>query len=803
MLKKYIPSMRAYVRAANYLSAAQIYLQNNALLSRPLDVEDIKPRLLGHWGTCPGINFIYAHTQALIKDTDAEMLFLLGPGHGFPALQANLFIEGSLGTVDGKATHDAAGVDYITRNFSWPHGFPSHSNPEAPGVILEGGELGYSLATAYGAVLDNPNLIAVTVVGDGEAETGPLSAAWHAHRLIHPGKNGAVLPILHLNGYKISGPTLFGRMRDDEIVSYFKGCGYDPIIVDESEGDVYEAMAEAMASAYVRIQERKETAARIKTGGVRVKAKDKPRVLAMHLATLPEPHVIILRTPKGWTGIAEMHGNKIEGNALSHQVVAPNVGTDDAERAMLEGWLRSYGFNELFDPESGFSKEIHSLVPKKELRMGMSKYARGGSQVTKPLALPKTETVAVDVRVPGSHAASSMVLAGEYLAEVFKLNAKRNNFRLFSPDETYSNKLDAVFNETARAFALPIEGWDKDMDPEGRVMEMLSEHTLQGLIEGYVLTGRHGVFASYEAFIQIVSSMADQYAKFLKVAREVKWRGEIPSLNYILTSSGWRQDHNGFSHQNPGFITDMLQRQGDFIHAYFPPDANSTLAVLERCLSSREGINIVSAGKTMEPQWLSRELAEKELEKGLMTWDFASDRDPHVVLVSVGDYMTKEALAAITLVRAKTKKVRMRFVNIMTLSTFGFGGTSHSITQSEFDTYFTSDKPVIVNFHGYPQVMKSVFFDFIGEGGASRFRIHGYEEHGSTTTPFDMQVRNGTDRYTLAIEVFDRMALDGVISKEHARTWANEYREHLSAHRAYIRKYGVDPEEITNWTWSV
>ncbi len=776
-----VDAIKKYVRAANFLTAAQIYLRDNVLLERPLAFDDIKPRLMGHWGTCPGINFVYAHLNRLIKTHGASILFVLGPGHGFPALQANLFLEGTLAAYYPAATHTETGIGYLAKNFSWPRGFPSHTSPGTPGAILEGGELGYALATAYGAILDNPDLIAACLVGDGEAETGPTATAWHLNKFIDPKINGAVLPILHVNGYKISGPTIFGRMSARELKSLFSGYGYEPHIV-AGTANIYERMVATLEACYASITSIQEKA---RNTSERIRA--------------PRFPMIILKTPKGWTGIKKLHGKKIEGNCLSHQVVAPQAKTDRRELRAVEAWLQSYRFAELFNRASGFIPEIAEGIPPPKLRMGENPHTFGGENTTKALLLPAAEEFSEDASVPGTIGSSSMRRAGLYLNKVFALNRASRNFRLFSPDETYSNKLDAVFETTARAFVWPLKAWDKDLAPEGRVMEMLSEHTLQGLIQGYVLTGRHGVFASYEAFIQIVSSMTDQYAKFLRIARETPWRGGVPSLNYILTSSGWRQEHNGFSHQNPGFIDNVLQKHGCFVHVYFPPDGNSTLAVLKRCLSSQNEINVIVAGKTLEPRWLTPALASQELERGLMVWDFASDPDPDMVIAAAGDYLTKEALAAMDIAWREVPALKLRFVNIMELSTLGVGNAACRLPRDDFADYFTADKPVLFNFHGYPETLKQVLFD--RQDGGRRFSVHGYLENGSTTTPFDMHVRNGTDRYHLAKEIFTTMAQRGVIGQETANALNRAYDAKLAAHLAYIATHGVDPQEIEDWRW--
>ncbi|HSX28352.1 MAG TPA: phosphoketolase family protein [Candidatus Saccharimonadales bacterium] len=768
-----------YLRAANYLTAAQIFLQDNFLLERELRPEDIKPRLLGHWGSGPGVNYAYAHLSYLAKTKDQDMMFVLGPGHAFPALQANLFLEGTLGTFYPEAAQTLEGISYICRQFSWPYGFPSHSNPGTPGVILEGGELGYSLATAYGAALDNPDLLVACLVGDGEAETGPTAGAWHLNKLVNPRTNGAVLPILHLNGYKISAPTVFGRMSNYELMALFSGYGYHPRIVDATvTDDPQAAMAEAMDWAYDLIQE----------------------IRTSQSQTAPLMPMIIMRTLKGWTGVKELAGQKIEGNCLSHQVVLTEAKTNPEQLQLLDQWLRSYNFNELFSIQNGFGELTQDIFPDDPARrIGASPHARGGSEVLKPLVLPTAEEFAEDATIPGTIGSSSMRRAGLFLSKAFELNQDTKNFRMMSPDETYSNKLDAVFTQTSRAWQWPLEEWDKDMSPDGRVMEMLSEHNLQGLAQGYTLTGRHSVFASYEAFIQVIVSMMDQYAKFLNQSLQVKWRGDIPSLNYILTSSGWRQDHNGFSHQNPGFIDDALRRQGDFVDVYFPPDGNSTLAVLEHMLGSVNHINILVAGKTLEPRWLTPAAARDALVSGITTWDFASDDDPDVVLAGVGDYPTKEAMAALDLAKKAWPDLRLRMVNISSLTSCGLGQGGTCVTQDGFNQHFTTDKPIICNFHGYPETLKAIFFNYIDS--PTRCGIHGYIESGSTTTPFDMHVRNKTSRFHLAIEIFERAAAQGRVPQADAERIMAQFQQKIDDNTAYIKIHGVDMPEIDAWQW--
>lgn len=777
--------LEKFVRATNYLSAIQIYLKHNYLLEESLQSDHIKSRLLGHWGTCPGINFVYAHCNRAIIAHDLDMMFVLGPGHGFPAVQANLFLEGTLSKYYETVPHNTAGIAHMAKTFSWPYGFPSHSNPEAPGVILEGGELGYSLATSYGAILDNPNLIVTCLVGDGEAETGPTATAWHLNKLIDPATNGAVLPILHLNGYKISGPTFFGRMSDEELTQLFRGYGYEPYIVDAyTEEDVHGRMMSVMDEAVEAIRFTQHCA-REKT-----------------LHENPRWPMIILRTPKGWNSIDYIKGERVEDNCLSHQVIAGNAKKDEEELAQLEAWLRSYNFNELFDGEK-FDDDIQSLIPREGRKMGDNPHAFGGAPHYKELVFPNIDDYAnnatCNLNDPICGTESGMEKIGAYLRDIMRFNEGNRNVRLMSPDETYSNKLGAVFEYTNRSFVWPHREWDKNLAWDGRVFEMLSEHSLQGLLQGYVLTGRHGLFVSYEAFVQIVASMTDQYAKFLKIARDVKWRGTIASLNYILTSTGWRQEHNGFSHQNPGFIDGILQRQGCFTNVYFPADANSALVAFQKMMASTKEINVLVCEKRPLPVWRTMNEAKKDIDEGVSIWDFASDENPDVVFAAAGDYPTLEALAAMSIVRKYVPKARLRFVNISSLSALGIGPSNCRVLRHDFDYYFTNDQPVIINFHGYPQTIKQVLFDYAKN--PARFSIHGYEETGSTTTPFDMMVRNHVDRFNLAMQAITFAASVGVLKEKEAESINVELQRQLDAHHAYVVEYGDDPEEITNWTW--
>jgi xylulose-5-phosphate/fructose-6-phosphate phosphoketolase len=785
-MNREIEKLKKFVRATNYLSVSQIYLKNNYLLNSPLSFGDIKPRLLGHWGTCPGINFVYANLNNLAIKKHANFIFLLGPGHGFPALQSNLFLEGTLEKYYSEAGRDEKGIAYISRNFSWPYGFPSHSSPVTPGVILEGGELGYSLSTSFGAVLDNPDLIAATLVGDGEAETGPTATAWHLSKLLNPAGDGAVLPILHLNGYKISGPTIMGRMADKDLKKLFYGYGYLPIIVKGHDDRVYKQMIDALDFCYREIR---AIQAQARAG------KKNPK-------KFPRYPMIIMRTPKGWTGIKTLKHEKMEGNCLSHQVVGKDAKTDQEELFALEAWLKSYKFHELYSPKKGWHKDIASLIPSEDLLMGNNPITFGLKNKNRDLILPDISKLMSVYVVPGAtgNLVSSMRKIGTYFNQIFQLNSLSKNFRIMSPDETYSNRLDEVFQTVGRVWSGKLEKWDKDFKTDGRLMEMLSEHSLQGLLQGYVLTGRFGVFVSYEAFVQIVSSMADQYAKFLKIAREVAWRGDLPSFNYILTSTGWRQEHNGFSHQNPGFMDSLLQKHNNFVSVFFPADANSAVAVMDRCLKGRNEINIIVAEKTPEVLWLTPEETSEEMKKGLMIWKFASDENPDIVLSAAGQYLTSETLAAIDLIRKEVPQAKIRFVNILELSANTLGSSTTKMSQAEFESYFTADKPVIINFHGYPETLKQSMFDYQNKLG--RIMIHGYLERGSTTTPFDLHLRNNNSRYNLALEAFERLATAGVLSHEDAKKLKDKYHIKIAEAIAFAKENGYDLPEITEWKWS-
>lgn len=759
-----------YIRAANYISAIQIYLKSNFLLERELSFDDIKPRLLGHWGTCPGINFVYGHLQYFIKQNKIQAIFVNGPGHGAPAIQANLFLEGTLEKFYPKAKHNYEGLAYLAKNFSWPYGFPSHSWPGTPGVILEGGELGYSLATSFGAVLDNPDLLAVCLVGDGEAETGALAASWHLNKFMDPTYNGAVLPILHLNGYKISGPTIFGRMSFLELKYLFQGYGYYPLFVELIEGeDIHAKMQEALNLAYERIFD----------------IQNKYRKQHVHNLS-PNWPLIILKTPKGWGGIKFIKNKKIEGNYLSHQVVAKNANSDFEELSALSDWLRSYNFNELFDPKNGFVEDILEIIPSNDYKMGLSKFINFSKK--KELIIPDSSLFAEYDGVPGITESSSMRRLGEFLNALIKENKLSRSIRIFSPDETYSNKIDKIFSSTKRCFVWPIDEYDEDFGTDGAVIEMLSEQALFGLLQGYTLTGRLGFFVSYEAFVQIISSMVDQYLKFIKISRGIPWRPEYYSVNIILTSSGWRQDHNGFSHQNPGFLSSLIEKNDPNVKVFFPFDANTTLATLEHSLKYlNNGINVIVAGKTREPVWLSIHQAKYLVQNGLGILDFLNDEDPDIIFCGIGDYVSKEAIAAIKLLKSDFPNLKVRFVTVIEL---------FSLKKISFNDFFTEDKFVIFTFHGYPDTLKKILFDL---GDVRRFTVLGYVENGSTTTPYDMHVRNGTSRWHIYLIAIKILYKQKKIDRDLYLKLKKKYQIKFKLHKKYIKVFGVDLPEITNF----
>jgi len=767
----------AYLRAANYLAATQVYLRDNCLLEEPLRPEHIKPRLLGHWGTCPGINLVYGALNKLILDHGTEMLLVTGPGHGAAANLANLWLEGSLEEIDPKLGRDRAGLFALVHGFSWPGGFPSHLGPMVPGVIHEGGELGYALGTAIGAALDNPDLIVGCIVGDGEAETGPTATAWHSTKYLDPVGSGAVLPFLHLNGYKIASPTVFATMSDEELRQLFSGYGWRPRIVGGPDHE--EQLSSAVSAAHDQIRA-------IQSAARSGRRQERP----------PWP-MIILRTPKGMTGIAEVDGVPITGTSRTHQVPVKDAATNPGHLAALEAWLRSYSPAELFDDQGRPVAEVLSACPSGERRMGMSVHANGGRRL--PLDLPQIDSSAIELSAPGAVKASALAATGDYISGVIENDRDTNQFRIVCPDELVSNRLGAVLDVTARAYEWPVGPAEEKLGPEGRVMEMLSEHNCQAWLQGYLLTGRHGVFPCYEAFISIVDGMVNQYAKFLKAAGEVPWREPVASLNYILTSDGWRQEHNGYSHQGPGFINAMLNKKSSAVRVYLPPDANTMLVTMEHCLKSTDYINLVVAAKQELPQWLTLEEALEHCRAGASTWEWAGSsaaQEPEIVLACAGTIPTIETLAAAELLRDDVPDLRVRVVNVTDLLVLAAPEFHpHGLAPPEFEALFGSDLPVVFDFHGYPSAVHQLLHH---RPDPERFHIKGYIEEGTTTTPFDLLVSNGVSRYQLAIEALRRA--EGWSSR--AGELIDDYQRRLAMHREYIVEHGLDPPEIADWSWS-
>ncbi|MBB2698285.1 UNVERIFIED_ORG: xylulose-5-phosphate/fructose-6-phosphate phosphoketolase [Rhizobium esperanzae] len=771
-----------YWRAANYLSVGQIYLLANPLLREPLKPEHIKPRLLGHWGTTPGLNFIYAHLNRLIRGRDLDVIYICGPGHGGPGMVANTYLEGSYSEIYPDISEDAEGMRKLFRQFSFPGGIPSHAAPETPGSIHEGGELGYALVHAYGAAFDNPDLIVACVIGDGEAETGPLAASWHSNKFLNPARDGAVLPILHLNGYKIANPTILGRAADDDLRRLFEGCGYEPFFVDGHEPhDMHQQMAATMDRIFDRIRDIQRQA---RNG----KAAD----------GCPRWPMIVLRSPKGWTGPKEVDGKKVEGFWRAHQVPVSNCREDDGHRKILEDWMRGYDPKDLFDTGGRLKPELRALAPAGKRRMGANPHANGGL-LRRELAVPDLRDYAVDIGRRGSVVAQSTQILGHYLRDTMKLNAEAANFRIFGPDETESNRLGSVFEVTDRVWMEDIEPYDIHLSRDGRVVEVLSEHLCQGWLEGYLLTGRHGLFSCYEAFIHIIDSMFNQHAKWLKVTGELEWRKPISSLNYLLTSHVWRQDHNGFSHQDPGFIDLVANKKADIVRIYLPPDANTLLWVGDHCLRTYDRINVIVAGKQPEPQWLSMDEAVKHCEAGIGIWHWASNEEdavaPDLVMACAGDVPTMETLAAVDLLRKAMPALKIRTVNVVDLLALQSRDQHpHGLTDEAFDAIFTSDKPVIFAYHGYPYLIHRLTYKRTNH---ENIHVRGFIEEGTTTTPFDMTVLNELDRYHLAIEAIERVP--GL--KEKAADALAAFHDKLAEHHAYVREYGEDMPEIRNWTW--
>ena len=769
--------MDAYWRAANYLSVGQIYLMDNPLLREPLKLEHVKPRLLGHWGTTPGLNFIYAHLNRVILQHDLNMIFVTGPGHGGPGVLANTYLEGAYSEIYPNVAQNTEGMRRLFRQFSFPGGIPSHTAPETPGSIHEGGELGYCLLHAFGAVFDNPDLFACCVVGDGEAETGPCATSWHSNKFLNPVRDGAVLPILHLNGYKIANPTVLARLPHEELESLFNGYGYDVHWVEGSEpGPLHQTMAATLDSVFARIRE------------IQSKAR------AARFSSRPRWPMIVLRTPKGWTGPKEVDGLPVEGTFRSHQVPLAELASKPERLHMLEGWMRSYKPEELFDPDGKLISELADLAPKGVRRMGANPVANGGA-LLKDLSLPDFRAYALPMSKPGTAYAESARVLGQFLRDVVKHNP--SNFRVMGPDETESNRLGAIFEVTNRVSTAQILPTDEHVSPDGRVMEVLSEHMCQGWLEGYLLTGRHGFFSCYEAFIHIVDSMFNQHAKWLKVSRHIPWRRPIASLNYLLTSHVWRQDHNGFSHQDPGFIDHVVNKKAEIVRVYLPPDANTLLSVVDHCLRSRHYINVIIAGKHPELQWLGMDAAIAHCSAGIGIWSWASTDlggEPDVVMACAGDVPTLETLAAVDLLRQSFPDLKIRVVNVVDLMTLQPSTEHpHGLTGKDYDALFTTDRPIIFAFHGYPWLIHRLTYRRKNQS----LHVRGYKEEGTTTTPFDMCVMNDIDRFHLAIDVIDRLP-KLTTNGAHVRQML---RDKLVAHKLYIPQHGDDMPEIKEWKW--
>jgi len=770
----------AYWRAANYLSVGQIYLLDNPLLREPLRPIHIKPRLLGHWGTVPGQNFIYAHLNRVITAHDLNMIYISGPGHGGPALVANTYLEGTYSEIYSHITQDEAGLKALFRQFSFPGGIPSHVAPETPGSIHEGGELGYSLSHAFGAVLDNPDLIAACVVGDGEAETGPLATAWHSNKFLNPITDGAVLPILHLNGYKIATPTVLARITRAELDQLFRGYGWIPFFVEgDDPATMHALMADTVDRVIDDIRQRQQAA---RTTG---------------RTQRPRWPMVVLITPKGWTGPTVVDGRQVEGTFRSHQVPLSDPAGNAAHLELLEAWMRSYRPEELFDARGTVKRDLAALAPTGDRRMGANPHANGGL-LLRDLRVPDFRDHAVDVPAPGAVEAEDTRVLGRFLRDVIAANDDRRNFRIFGPDETVSNRLDAVFAATNRQWDAEMTPGDEWLAPDGRVLEMLSEHQCQGWLEGYLLTGRHGLFNTYEAFTHIVDSMFNQHAKWLKVTRGLAWRRPIASLNYLLASHVWRQDHNGFTHQDPGFIDLAVNKKAEVVRVYLPPDANCLLSVMDHCLRSRHYVNIVVAGKHAAPQWLTMDEAVRHCTAGIGIWDWASTdagTDPDLVMAAAGDVPTLETLAAAALLRTHLPDLKIRVVNVVDLMKLQPASEHpHGLSDVDFDLLFTKDKPIIFAYHGYPWLIHRLTYRRTNH---RNLHVRGYKEEGTITTPFDMAVLNDLDRFHLASDAIDRLPQLGARAAYVKQALADQ----LIEHRQYIRRYGQDMPSIREWRW--
>jgi xylulose-5-phosphate/fructose-6-phosphate phosphoketolase len=776
-----LDKMHAYWRAANYLSVGQIYLYDNPLLKQPLQASHIKPRLLGHWGTTPGLNFIYVHLNRVIKQRDLNMIYIAGPGHGGPALVANTYLEGSYSETYPEISEDEAGLKRLFKQFSFPGGVPSHVAPETPGSIHEGGELGYALSHAYGAAFDNPDLIVACVVGDGEAETGALATSWHSNKFLNPEHDGAVLPILHLNGYKIASPTVLARIPNDELEALFYGYGYTPYFV---EGDDPKQMHQLMAATLDKALEQ-----------IRHIQND-AREHGVHLR--PRWPMIILRSPKGWTGPEEVDGKKTEGTFRSHQVPMGDMDQED-HIEILNKWLQSYRPEELFDDSGKLKAELAALAPEGDRRMGANPHANGG-QLLQDLALPDFRDYAVEVKKPGDTKGEATRVMGKFLRDVMQQNLDAKNFRLFSPDENNSNRWQDVLDVTGRTWMGEMIPGDDKLSKDGRVMEMLSEHQCQGWLEGYLLTGRHGFFSCYEAFIHIIDSMFNQHAKWLKICNQIPWRKPVASLNYLLSSHVWRQDHNGFSHQDPGFIDHVVNKKAEVVRVYLPPDANTLLSVTDHCLRSRNYVNVVVAGKQASPQWLDMESAVKHCTAGVGVWEWASNdngKEPDLVMACCGDVPTMETLAAVKLLNMFLPELKVRVINVVDLMKLQSPSEHpHGLEEDEFDALFTEDKPIIFAYHGYPMLIHRLTYRRTNH---KNLHVHGFKEEGTTTTPFDMAVINGLDRFHLmenAVKHLPELPSDKVSEIELF------IQQKLAEHHEYIREHGQDLPEIRDWQWN-
>lgn len=769
-----------YWRAANYLSVGQIYLMDNPLLREPLKPEHIKPRLLGHWGTTPGLNFIYAHLNRVIRQRDLDMIYICGPGHGGPGMVANTWLEGSYSEIYPDISPDADGMKKLFKQFSFPGGIPSHAAPETPGSINEGGELGYSLSHAFGAVFDNPSLIAACVIGDGEAETGPLASSWYGIKFLNAARDGAVLPILHLNGYKIANPTILGRTSDEDLQQLFRGYGYQPLIVSGHEPEkMHRQMAETLEHALESIRQYQQQA----------RSGNPPD-------QLPRWPMIVLRSPKGWTGPQTVDGKKVEDFWRAHQVPISSCRENDDHRQILERWMRGYQPEDLFDERGTLRPELRALAPEGDKRMGASPWANGG-RLRRELVTPALRDYAVDVVKPGETQAESTSALGAYLAGIFQRNP--DNFRLFGPDETASNRLSKVFDVTSRTWQEPVKPYDEQLAADGRVMEILSEHQCQGWLEGYLLTGRHGLFNCYEAFIHIIDSMFNQHAKWLKITRKLPWREPVSSLNYLLSSHVWRQDHNGYSHQDPGFMDHVANKKADIVRIYLPPDANTLLCVADHCLKTWDRINVIVAGKQPAPQWLTLDDAAQHCAAGMGIWQWAGTvapgESPDVVMACAGDVPTMETLAAVDLLRDYLPGLRIRVVNVVDLMALQTQDEHpHGKSEQDFEAIFTPDRPVIFAFHGYPSLIHRLTYQ---RNSHRNFHVRGFMEEGTTTTPFDMTVLNELDRFHLAQAAILRVpSLQG-----NADAILDALQEKIAAHHQYVREHGEDLPEVQNWKW--